>query len=196
MKTALMLVLWLIGISTLPCKAQELEAFNHDRLRHTKTGMLVLGGWAAANIITSPILANNASGNEKYFHQMNGYWNGVNLIIAGIGYRKAIRANPADYNLAQSLKEQQKIERALWINAGLDVVYVAAGLYLIEIGKTATSNTQRFQGFGQSIALQGSFLFAFDLVFYVIHKNNGSRLLPLSQQLSIHPSGFQLIWKI
>jgi len=157
--------------------------------------MLVLGSWATTNLALSPILASRTTGSEKYFHQMNGYFNAVNLVIAGFGYWKATKTDPAGLSLSQSLKEQRRIERILLLNTGLDVVYVGIGLYLIDTGKDASSNAQQLMGFGQSLALQGSFLFAFDLILYFLHRKNGTKMLRFIDNLSVHPTGFQLAWK-
>lgn len=158
--------------------------------------MLVLGSWATANIVMSPILANSASGSDKYFHQMNGYWNGVNLLIAGIGYYTASKSDPNGLSMSQSLKEQQKLEKTLLFNAGLDLAYIAGCFYLQERAKNATCNTNQLQGFGESLVLQGGFLFALDVVFYLVQKKHGSKLFPLIDNLAIHPTGFSFRWKI
>ncbi len=41
--------------------------------------MMTLGGWAIGNIAVSGFSLRNASGSNKHFHQMNVYWNAVNL---------------------------------------------------------------------------------------------------------------------
>lgn len=158
--------------------------------------MLVLGSWAAANIALSPILVSSSSGSEKYFHQMNGYWNGVNLVIAGLGYYNALKADPNGLSMSQSLKEQQKIENALLFNAGLDLAYIAGGFFLQERAKNNIANADRLQGFGQSLVLQGGFLFIFDIGYYLVQKNHGGKLFSLVDNLAIHPSGFRLVWEI
>lgn len=189
-------IVFLVFISLNTVSAQNVDGFNDERLNLNKKGMLVLGSWAVANIALSPILANSASGSEKYFHQMNGYWNGVNLVIAGLGYYTAIKTDPNGLSMSQTLKEQQKLEKTLLFNAGLDLAYIAGGFYLQERAKNTTANADRLQGFGQSLVLQGGFLFAFDVAFYLVQKNHGAKLFPLVDNLAIHPTGFSIIWKI
>ena len=88
----------------------SLERYNQQRIDKTKTGMIILGSWAAANLLSSPILSGRASGSNKHFHQMNGLWNIVNIGIAGAGYLALTKEDPSSMTLAQSVLEQQKIE--------------------------------------------------------------------------------------
>ncbi len=54
------------------CQTQnELDIFNRERNRITRKGMIVLGGWSAANLIYSGVATGQTSGTNKYFHQMN-----------------------------------------------------------------------------------------------------------------------------
>lgn len=56
-----------------------------ERIKLNKNNMLILGAWAGVNIIQGSISAGNAKGSGHYFHQMNAYWNRVNLAFAGLG---------------------------------------------------------------------------------------------------------------
>ena len=174
--------------------AQDFDTFNQDRLDINKKGMLVLSSWALANIISSPIMAARTSGSNKYFHQMNGYWNGINLIIGGFGFYSAITGDAVGLSLTETLKEQQSIEKILLLNTGLDVAYMTTGLFLNERGKLKGNN--RLKGFGKSMILQGGFLFAFDLVFYFVHSEHSGQLNQLLNQLTLNVDGIGLIWKL
>jgi len=173
--------------------AQNLQQVNQDRIDRTKKGMLVLGSWAAANMIVSPVLRNNDSGAEKYFHEMNGYWNIVNFVIAGAGYISLRKQDPQAFNLRQTLEEQQKIEKLLLFNAGLDLGYIAAGAYLNEKGKN--DNDSRIEGYGESLMLQGAFLAAFDLVFYIAQRKGSKSVYNLLSSVQISPYGARLTFK-
>lgn len=70
-------------------------------------------------------------------------------------------------------------------NAGLDVGYVLGGLYLTERAKSAAKNPERLRGFGQSIVLQGGFLFVFDLAMYLIVNHHGRLLEPLLKNVTL-----------
>ncbi|MEB2785994.1 hypothetical protein U3A59_15210 [Algoriphagus sp. E1-3-M2] len=60
----------------------ELQGFNHTRISYNEKGMVILGGWAVGNMIWGGIAAGQTNGQTKAFHQMNLYWNSVNLFIA------------------------------------------------------------------------------------------------------------------
>jgi hypothetical protein len=185
-KVLLLLFLTLASITY----AQDLTQFNQDRIDLTKSGMLVLGSWAILNMASSPILANQSDGSRKYFHQMNGYWNVINFGLAGIGYFNLTKQDPATFTLSQTLAEQASIEKILLLNTGLDIAYVLGGLYMVELSNRKTKNKDLLKGFGQSIMLQGAFLFTFDLVFYFFQQKHGSELLNIVEQLTIAPQGF------
>ncbi|MEM1359137.1 MAG: hypothetical protein AAGF89_13100, partial [Bacteroidota bacterium] len=107
-------------------------------------------------------------GETRYFHEMNALWNSVNLAIAGIGYFSITGQDPSSWDLATSFQKHQSFQKILLFNAGLDLGYIAGGLYLTERAKRNGVNQERLRGFGKSIMLQGGFLFVFDLVNYFI----------------------------
>lgn len=166
-----------------PIFSQNLTQINQDRIDRTKTGMLVLGGWAVSNIAASAILRRNTSGSTTYFYDMNIYWNVVNLAIAGFSYYSLGNEDPSSFGLAASLAEQNNIEKILLLNTGLDVGYVAAGFYLKERG--ANKDSDRLTGFGNSLILQGGFLFVFDLAFYFVQKKGSTQLMQILENVQV-----------
>lgn len=161
---------WLIAQPT----TGELEQINRDRISMNSNGMLVLGGWAVSNIVIGGIGMTQSSGNTKYFHQMNAAWNSVNLAIAGFGYY-GLRSQSAQLGLSETITEFQNFENILLFNAGLDIGYMALGAWLWERG-LRKENT-RLKGYGQSIILQGGFLFAFDTVLFFMSRSESSKLI-------------------
>ncbi len=156
---------------SLPENVSELAMeTNEKRISLNKNGMLVLGGWAAANIATGTagyFLADDER--WKFFHQMNAGWNIVNLALASFGYIGQAGQDPATYTWLQTIQEGEYMQKLLLFNAGLDVGYMAFGGYLWERGRNDES--QRLVGYGQSLILQGAFLMAFDLtLFYLNHR--------------------------
>ena len=125
----ILLLICLTAVS-LPAFSQkdQLIKFEKERIKYSKNSMLVLGGWSAANMIVSGIATNTRNREMRYFHQMNVMWGGINLAIAGLGYWGAGREKIDNPTLADVLKHQNKIEKTYLINAGLDVVYIGAGL--------------------------------------------------------------------
>jgi len=153
----------------------SLKSFNYSRHQITTTGMEVLGSWAIANIGVGAVgWANSAGGSNKYFYQMDVLWNLVNLGAAIQGFTGAKKNESNLFTPAESLKEQQKIEKIFLINGGLDVVYIGAGLFLKHRGDI--ENSDQLQGYGSSIILQGAFLLLFDGTMYNAQRHNGGKI--------------------
>ncbi|MBN3519549.1 hypothetical protein JYB62_05995 [Algoriphagus lutimaris] len=172
--------------------SQEIPAlglYNETRTQYNESGMIILGAWALGNMVWVGIGASSTSGQTKAFHQMNLYWNSVNLIIAGIGYWQATREIPST-DLLETMKSQASIEKILLVNAALDIAYMAGGLYLKERGLRLSKD--KFVGFGKSIILQGAFLFTFDALLYTFHVNHSKELPAFFEQVSFHPTGLAL----
>ena len=165
----------------------ELTAFNKERERISRTGIKVLAGYSAANIIYGSIAAGQAAGSNKYFHEMNAIWNGITLGITGIGFLTAKKEGILSYN--ESLKKQHNIEKLFLFNAGLDVAYIAGGAYLKERSKTTTKNPLRLKGYGESVMLQGGVLLLFDGIMYAIHNRHGKNLNKMGEKLQLSASG-------
>ncbi len=186
-KTALLIFLFFQLISN--CFAQSLVEVNKVRNRTVKNGMLVLGSWSLANIAYAPFAAANSSGENKYFHEMNGYWNLINLGLSGVGYIAASKYDPSKFGLAESLSEHNKLEKTLLFNAGLDLAYIAGGFYLKERALNVNERSEMFSGFGNSIILQGAFLFVFDLSFYAVLKRHDNAYNKLISGLGVNANG-------
>lgn len=153
--------------------------FLHDikRINRQKIGMQALGGWSIANIATGIALKNNVKGEDFYFNQMNIAWNVFNLGIASIGYLNVRKEKPSV--IAMDVHQKQlKLEKAFLFNSGLDVAYVCGGLWLLERARNYENPKEfdRFRGLGRSLILQGTYLFLFDLSFYLIETSHANKL--------------------
>ena len=180
----------LVGISF----AQEitLEQFNNNRNVLNRQAMLTLGGWAVANIIgNSALYLNTDAGHRKYFYQMNAVWNVVNLAIAGFGYYGSIHPD-TNLTLFESLREQSNLENILLFNAGLDIGYIMTGFFLIEKSKSSDKHQARWKGYGQSLILQGGFLFVFDVVVFYLQNRNHKLAADLLAGIHLNPYGLGL----
>ena len=166
-------------LTTMSGQSIDLKIFNQNRADFSKKAMYILGGWAVGNMALSGLRVGNTTGSAKSFHQMNLGWNAVNATIATFGYLAAIHENPASYDLFASINEHHKVDKLFLFNAGLDIGYMAVGAWMLEKSKNDTKNPQRWKGFGQAIALNGAFLFAFDLSAYLIHSSKITQLQPL-----------------
>jgi hypothetical protein len=183
MKKIFIVALMICSLGLWAQSNESLIDLNQHRLDINRTGMIILGSWAVGNMAMGAAGYYNSTGEAKYFHQMNLMWNVVNAGIAGFGLHSALNG-PADLGFTESIREHESIRRILLFNAGLDVGYMATGLYLRE-RSFRSDNPERFRGFGNSLLLQGAFLFTFDLIMFSVHGNMSDSLY----NLEISPMG-------
>jgi hypothetical protein len=158
--------------SVKPLSIPDSVALRRNMLN--KTNMTILLAWSGANLVQGSISAGNLKGSPHYFHQMNAYFNIVNLAIAGYGLYEVRKQMNKKLSLYQNLRQQQKIESLLLLNSGLDLTYITTGLYLRERGTNKLNDQTK--GYGGSLILQGSFLLVFDIIQYIQHHQNGQLL--------------------
>lgn len=79
----------------------------------------------------------------RTFWLVSGIWCAINSIIALAG-------------LLGSVGELDDLRRLLWVNAGLDVLYVSTGIVLL------TRSSVALRGAGLAVLIQGAFLLLFD----------------------------------
>ena len=193
-----LILIGIIAFATMPCFSQQntaLDIYNRERNKITKTGMAVLGGWSAANLIYSGIATGQTHGTNLYFHQMNVMWGGINMGLAALGYLGVKNKN--GLSLVQSLKQQVGLEKTYLLNAGLDIAYVATGLYLKERSKSR-ANPQKLKGYGESIMLQGAALLLLDGVMFTVHNLHGKKLYKLvdKTQIGFTGNGISMLVKL
>ncbi len=187
MKTALTFALTCLLQANAYCQQTDLGTFNDQRNKIDKTAFKVLGAYSAANVVYGSIASSQASGSNKYFHQMNAIWNGVTLGITAIGY--FTKKQEGNLSYSASLQKQHSTEKLFLFNAGLDLAYIAAGAYLYEKSKTSTKKPERLKGYGQSVMLQGGVLLVFDAVVYAIHNRHGKKLTGMADGLQLSATG-------
>ncbi len=92
-------------------------------------------------------------------------WAAVDALIAMWGLRSSLPKlyQPVDLKVAE--KETKKLRKILWINTGLDVLYIAGGGLLYSQNAMAEPF---LAGTGAGIIVQGGFLFLFDL-WHALH---------------------------
>lgn len=167
------------GEESTPGKGQgerlSLAEWNRERIGIQKNGMYILGSWALTNFAVSGYYMTKTSDRAFYFHQMNVFWNVVNLGIATFGYFGAV-GSPLDLSLEQTVEEYRSFGRILGINAALDVGYVMTGFFLKNRGKKSDKYSERLIGYGNSLILQGSFLFVFDVALAYINQFSLSKM--------------------
>ena len=177
----------------VPLTAQTgdpLETYYENLMERNRYGMMVLGSWAAVNMATGAVGYYRGEGVNRYFHQMNLFWNVVNM---GIASTALFSSMPETLSMGEVLQTQIGFEKAFMVNGALDVAYMAGGLYLIERSKNVTNRATRLRGYGRSVILQGAFLFAFDFTMYFIqHHHYKMDLLPMINQMGLPGGGLTL----
>ena len=173
MRYILFLAFFSISVS-ISAQQNLIDSIARARITLQKNNMWVLAAWAGANIVQGSISAGDARGSDHYFHQMNAYWNTVNLTIAGLGLWAAKKQLAGIHTAEKNWTEQQKIEKLLLLNTGLDAAYIMTGLYLRERGTRL--NRDQPTGYGNSLMLQGGFLLIFDIIQYTENRRNGKVL--------------------
>ena len=150
--------------------------------------MLSLGSYAVVNFaISGAAYFSSEDEYSKRFHEMNVMWNTVNIGLAIPGYIKARRGG-GPVTMAELVKAQKKTETIFLVNDVLDIGYIAAGIWMREVAPYQLDQEDLFNGYGNGLILQGSFLLVFDAVAYYIHHSHGKEL-PALEKVSLSTSG-------
>jgi hypothetical protein len=173
-------------VATVTVSAQQsTQGIYSESLAITRTGLYVLGGWSVANIAAGGYGWASRDGQTKYFGQMNLFWNVINLSIAGIGLYGNYNADIAGLLPGEMVSEMIKTEKIFLINAGADVVYMGAGLLLRHYSGRSANRHDMLKGYGNSVILQGAFLFVFDLVMYgILHSQRMDGGMAMARELT------------
>ena len=145
-------------------------------------GLAVLTGWALANLFVSGYYLPRADRRQSafYFHGMNASWGAINAVLAAWGVLHLHRHAPVGLTLTEALATQFSLEKTFLFNAGLDVAYVVAGLWLVaRAAAPDAAKPTRELGFGQSLWVQGGFLLVFDGVMWAAMGQYAAPLLSL-----------------
>lgn len=122
-----------------------------------------LSWWSIGSILAGAFLSITSSGFGLGLGIQFVAWGTIDLAIAFFGARSArqrqAKLSPAE-QLATQPKERASLAKILWINAGLDVLYLVGGLALIG---TLGATDPFWRGGGWGVLIQGGFLLFFDL---------------------------------
>lgn len=162
------LFIFLMATSTIV--RSQVKDYRREFNEINENLMLTLGSYAISNFAISGAGYYMAqSETAQRFHEMNLMWNTVNLGLAVPGYLQAKR-NRAIKDWGEMVREQKKTERIFLINSALDLGYMATGAYMRNDAENRGDRQALFEGYGNSLLLQGGFLFVFDLAAYGIHR--------------------------
>ncbi|MBM78080.1 MAG: hypothetical protein CL846_06325 [Crocinitomicaceae bacterium] len=151
--------------------AQDSLRIHNDFYKTQENAMKILGGWSAINIASSPFLKTTSTESWSHFHQMNFNWNLVNISIAGFGYMGLKKRKEKYWSLNSLEMDRNKLKKSLAVNMGLDAAYMVFGAVLKNRSLGNPLDLERNIGFGNSIILQGGFLFVFDGVFLLKNRH-------------------------
>ncbi len=177
MKTAYILLFTIILLH-LP----GLSQVRPDSVSMTRNGIVMrsmktLTVWGALNSAMGIGLSSGASNDARYTFRTCTYFGLVNLALGQVGYWTARKKRGEVLTREQDLRGQRKTEKIFLINTGLDLVYMAGGLHLINRGLQKTGDSRdKSVDYGRGLMIQGGFLFLFDGIQYLTHRNNGKRL--------------------
>ncbi len=122
--------------------------------------------WSALSIAAGAALLVFGDAFWRGFGLQAVVWGAIDAAIAIFGRRSAERrlaryARTGGMTAETETREAAGLRRLLWINTGLDVLYVAGGLLL---ANTLGQTDEFARGNGWGIVVQGGFLFLFDLL--------------------------------
>ncbi|MBK7216945.1 MAG: hypothetical protein IPH95_07770 [Candidatus Promineofilum sp.] len=125
------------------------------RFQRRLTSLLL--GWAAASIGTGLVLWRGDDPLRRGVGEQYAGWGVINAIIALVARRPPAQANM----LVETAARKRTLSRLLWVNTGLDVLYILGGRRVM---RNRGATDARWRGRGLGIVLQGGFLFFFDLL--------------------------------
>jgi hypothetical protein len=175
---ALALAVVLVPLGTALPTPPVLEPWHDARDLRLEAGMGTLLSWGALNV-TAGVVGRLTTGDRR----LQGFWEmnlGWGLVNSGLAIASLVGggADPETRGaLGASLEASHDLALVFWVNTGLDVAYMAAGAWLWERGNARAE--PRTVGFGQSLIVQGAFLFAFDLVMALLEGDAAGELYPL-----------------
>jgi esterase/lipase len=87
-------------------------------------------------------------------------WGGVDAVIGLLGLRGLTEKMNSPVDVKRAVRDARRLRLILWVNAGLDVLYISGGmLWALVWGREAWA-----MGRGWGVVLQGAFLLVFDVV--------------------------------
>jgi len=122
--------------------------------------------WGLGSVIGGAVLA-LLPGFWRHFGLQAIGWGAVDWLLAKAGQRQALlKAEDlviGDLDEAEAHAAAERLRNILLINAGLDLLYIGSGLWLL---RRAGNHAER-RGMGAGILVQGLFLLLFDSILAV-----------------------------
>ncbi len=120
--------------------------------------------WGIGSSVIGALLAPFA-GFWRHFGLQAIAWGVIDVLLAIVGRRRALLQAEAlashAIDEAVAVREAEQLRTVLRVNAGLDVLYIASGLF---VARRFAQRPDR-RGLGIGIAVQGLFLLIYDVLF-------------------------------
>jgi hypothetical protein len=156
----------------LPHDAKLSDFDNHFRLLLRKH-WAVFVFWSILNCVGGSIGVLILRGSTYYFWMMSGVWGIINFAFAIAFFYHTLYRKRRKESFHERLVVQNHVERMMFLNSVIDVVYVFVGFELREHSFISdVSYPDLWLGFGWAIALQGLFLLAQDMTFLYLYRHN------------------------
>jgi hypothetical protein len=130
--------------------------------RYQRRVLGILLAWGAGSILITPLALFRRDPFWRQFGVQAFTWGAIDAALAVFGRRSAARKaaqhERGELSAADARREAAKFRRILLVNAGLDVLYIASGLWTARRFRDRRDR----QGLGIGIAVQGVFLLVYD----------------------------------
>lgn len=133
---------------------------DEARLRRVRAGLTrALTRWGVSSVLAGAVLSVVAGQGEgsslvRGASRQTAAWGAVDLVVAGLARRGDARP------VADASAASRRLARLLWINAGLDLLYLAGG---VELVRRARVGRRDVRGDGAAVVVQGGFLLVLDV---------------------------------
>jgi len=168
-KTILLVIISVIFLS-LRSTGQADSIFLKEKFyRVQQQSLFMLSGWSVLNIGISPMISSNLrnpTNQIDHFHRTNFYWNFLNLGIAGFSHYSVLKKSKENWTVSELATQKHKVQKAITVNMGLDLLYVFGGFALkYASNRNGNLDAAAYHGNGNSLILQGGYLFLYDAIF-------------------------------
>ena len=121
-----------------------------------------LAAWSLLSIAAGAALLRGGRPFQRALGTQNIVWGIIDGAIA-LGGQQAAENKQASATPTDDGAHARQLRRVLWLNAGLDLLYIVGGLRLFSSRPALPSHRLDRKGHGIGIMVQGAFLLIFDL---------------------------------
>ena len=145
---------------TAAAVSQE-KQIDRNSLQQQDRAMNVPLGWSGLSVASGAVMLTSRSRVTRDFGWQNIGWGAIDGGIALFAKQTIAKKSKTGFDPE---KERKNFRKTLFINTILDIVYIGAGSALAASGKDSR------KGHGYGVIVQGSFLFLFDGINYLLVK--------------------------